>query len=253
MTTITTAQPETVGAAEFRVGRAFARTFAILKRHLLPFFALTAIATLPNLLGDLSGALRLQPGSVFGFKPLGYGIGVLSFLLTMAAQAVVLYGTFQDMRGRQFGTGETLRRGLARIMPVLGITICVGLAVGIAMAALIIPGLMLATALYVALPVCVVERLGVFASMGRSSRLTKSHRWRVFGILALTVLVDSIAKGLIHGIAEAPGWSIVGTLASFVWQTLAGAFEAILAVVVYHDLRVIKEGVDVEQIAAVFD
>ena len=40
---------------------------------------------------------------------------------------------------------------------------------------------------------------------------------------------------------------------SLVWSALWGAFYAILAVVTYHDLRVAKEGLDTDQIAAVFD
>jgi hypothetical protein len=43
---------------------------------------------------------------------------------------------------------------------------------------------------------------------------------------------------------------VLGTLA---WNGVWGAFYAIFGVVTYHDLRVAKEGVDVHQIAAVFD
>jgi hypothetical protein len=38
-----------------------------------------------------------------------------------------------------------------------------------------------------------------------------------------------------------------------VWNGFWGALYAIFAVVTYHDLRVAKEGVDTEQIAAVFE
>jgi hypothetical protein len=42
---------------------------------------------------------------------------------------------------------------------------------------------------------------------------------------------------------------IGGLLLNGVW----GAFNAIAVVVTYHDLRVAKEGTNIEQIAAVFD
>jgi hypothetical protein len=40
---------------------------------------------------------------------------------------------------------------------------------------------------------------------------------------------------------------------SLIWTAIWTAFFAILGVVAYHDLRVAKEGVDTEQIAAVFE
>jgi hypothetical protein len=42
---------------------------------------------------------------------------------------------------------------------------------------------------------------------------------------------------------------IGGAILNGVW----GAFNAIAVVVTYHDLRVAKEGANIEQIAAVFD
>jgi hypothetical protein len=248
MRTVTSAQLEIVGATELRVGAAFARTLAILQRHLLPFCLVTAIAQLPNLVRGLDGVFHTSLP-----KLLTSGNGFLSIFLTAAAQAAVLYGTFQDMRGRDFSIGDTLRPGLGRIMPVLGVNICVGLAIILGILLFLVPGLMLASAFYVALPVCVVERPGVFASMGRSSRLTKGHRWRVFGIFLVTTLATMMVSAVIRGITLAPGGSLVGVAADFIWLTVAGAFNAVIAVVVYHDLRVIKEGIDVDQIAAVFD
>jgi hypothetical protein len=38
-----------------------------------------------------------------------------------------------------------------------------------------------------------------------------------------------------------------------VWNGIWGAFYAICVVVTYHDLRAAKEGVGIDQIAAVFD
>jgi hypothetical protein len=38
-----------------------------------------------------------------------------------------------------------------------------------------------------------------------------------------------------------------------VWDALMGAYQSIVVAVAYHDLRVVKEGVDIEHIASVFD
>ena len=40
---------------------------------------------------------------------------------------------------------------------------------------------------------------------------------------------------------------------SLIWTAIGAAFSSVVIAVAYHDLRVAKEGVDIEQIAAVFD
>ena len=45
----------------------------------------------------------------------------------------------------------------------------------------------------------------------------------------------------------------LGQVVNLIWSAAWSAFYAIVIVVTYHDLRVAKEGVDTEQIAAVFE
>ncbi|MFC4988488.1 hypothetical protein [Saliphagus infecundisoli] len=61
-------------------------------------------------------------------------------------------------------------------------------AVGIGLAALVVPGLVVATLFAFTHPYIATDRLGVVEAMGRSYELTKGHRIRVFAILAVTVL-----------------------------------------------------------------
>ena len=45
----------------------------------------------------------------------------------------------------------------------------------------------------------------------------------------------------------------VNAVVLLVWGALFGAYSAIAVAVTYHDLRVAKEGIDIERITAVFD
>ena len=45
----------------------------------------------------------------------------------------------------------------------------------------------------------------------------------------------------------------VAQIASLIWSAIWTTFPAIPVVVTYHDLRVAKEGIDTDQIAAVFE
>jgi hypothetical protein len=229
---------------DFRVGRVLSRSFAILLRNLPQFVGLSAIAVLPNLILPMLEARR--SGFLLGVA------GILAFVLPFIVQAVILYGAFQVMRGQPFRVGVSLRMGLARFLPLLGTTICMTLAMGVAGLLLIVPGLIVATVLFVSVPACVVERLGPFKSMGRSVTLTKGHRWKIFGILLLFSIIGSIGVAVLVLLLSAVA-GVAALVGSLIWQAVLTAYYAVITVVTYHDLRVAKEGVDIERIAAVFE
>jgi FtsH-binding integral membrane protein len=241
--------PTLFATGDFRVGEILNRTFAVLSRNLLPFCVVTAIAYLPNLLlleGQNAGQ---DPGRVAGMVAIGV---VLSLVLAALSQAIVLFGAFEDMRGRPVDIIASLKVGLARFFPVVGVALLVGLFTALAAILLIFPAFIVMTMLFVAMPVCIVERLGPVKSLGRSSALTKGYRWRIFGLWLVVLLATGVGSGMLGGIGYATG-PIVGGLLKLVWGALAGAFNAIMVVVAYHDLRVVKEGVDTDRIASVFD
>jgi hypothetical protein len=99
--------------------------------------------------------------------------------------------------------------------------------------------------------------------MRRSAELTNGFRWKIFGI-GLLVLISGLVvvgaisffNGLLIGQLLGPK-GVMGDIAVLVSSlVLISAFLAFynsVVVVIYHDLRVVKEGVDTDQIAAVFD
>jgi hypothetical protein len=135
---------------------------------------------------------------------------------------------------------------------VIGVTLLGGFLTGLAFFALIFPAFMVMCMWYVATPACVVERLGPTKSLSRSSDLTRGNRWRVFGMICVVGIIGAIGTGMVEALAAGIG-PIAGSVAKVIWQGLLGAYDAILVVVTYHDLRVAKEGVDTDQIAAVFE
>ncbi len=247
MANISAAVPTTSG--EFRIGQVFSQTSAVLSRHFLMFFVVMIVAALPRVLLTQT-AVTGAGGEVYGKLFLGL---FLQIVLSTLAQAVLVYGAFQDMRGRPVSLVDCLRVALGRFFPIIGLAICMSIGLSIGFILLVVPGIILAVMWFVSTPACVVEQLGPLASMGRSSELTKGHRWKIFGMLLLVViigLVISIVIGALLGLTGSPVLVTLGTLA---WTGVWGAFYAIFGVVTYHDLRVAKEGVDVHQIASVFD
>ena len=264
-----------ITVSEFRVGEVLGRSIAILGRNLVPFGILALIFTWPLLFFSSPMAEDVASGTT---SPYGSGaagstdpftagevavIGgvvlaavVVAIVLYMLSTSTMVYGTFQDLRGRRIGVATCVRRGLATVFPVLGVALLYTLAVMLGSVALIVPGVMLYTAFWVAIPVAVVERPGVVASLKRSAALTKGHRWRIFGMIMVLALlngvVDSTLQMSSNGAAGTAAMA-VHAVVSYLATAFFIAFGAVTTAVAYHDLRLVKEGLGIDEIAAVFD
>jgi hypothetical protein len=232
----------------------------------LTFVPVTVIAGLPNLLMPQQEPGAIAPPEV-AFQNLGLSLVLFLLLVVLStvAQAVVLYGAFQVMRGQPINLVESAKIGLRRFFPIVGLAISLVVALMLATILLIVPGVILYLMWFVATPACVVEQLGPFASMGRSRELTRGHRWKILGMLLLlfipAIIVGAIIAAVVFSLVGVDGIvavsgvlsTTVAQVAGLVWNAIWTAFFAILVVVAYHDLRVAKEGIDTDQIAAVFE
>jgi hypothetical protein len=237
--------------APFRVGVVLSKTFSVLSSKLGPFLLLTFIPLIPVLAFSLLVQAGPQKGSLASSVAwLGALSGVLAFVLGTVAQATTLYGAFQLMGGQSFTIAQSLSVGFRRALPVFGTALLAGLGAFLAAILLIVPGMIVACMLYVAVPACVIEKLGAVASLNRSAALTKGCRWQIFGLLALVTIIGFIAQFILTRIG---GGMLLGKLLEFCWLIIATSFGAVLAGVVYHDLRVAKEGIDIDNLANVFD
>jgi hypothetical protein len=70
-------------------------------------------------------------------------------------------------------------------------------------------------------------------------------------VVVLSVIAI-VGSGMVEVVAAGVGTTI-GLVVKLIWNAFYGAYAAIVVVMIYHDLRVAKEGVDTDQIAAVFE
>ncbi len=249
-------------AGEFRVGQVFSRAWTVLSGNVTKFLPLTAILALPELFNLVTGkpsgtAAASAPPDLSLAALLAIGGSSIAFLiiwiiLNVVTEATVLYGSFQAMRNRPVEIAESFKKGLARLMPIIGLSLCLAVTIGFGAMLFLVPGLILLSMYFVALPACVVEGLGPFQSMGRSADLTRGHRWKIFGIWVVLWLVQVIVGAVLITILTV-GNNVVAVIGQAAWDTFMGAYQSIVVAVTYHDLRVTKEGVDIDHIASVFD
>jgi hypothetical protein len=276
---------------DFHVGSVFSKSISILFRHVVSFNIVSLLVMAPFLfLAGLMGlAMSVETDSgetlmqslmqshrlsaIITFGPLASLIWVIIFF--PMSFGFILHIAFQDMRGRPAKLSEGLKRGFARILPVIAVLfLCLmttltlsmiaaavanafavssgsPLFIVLAVLALAALGAMLGLRWFVALPVCVVERAGPFRSLGRSAALTAGHRWKILAILGLALLLDIMALSLPELLLAR--FPISRLISSAFIELLLWTYLMVLMVVAYHDLRIAREGVDIEGIASVFD
>jgi len=239
---------------EFQMGEVIVRTWNVLSRHFLTFVVLVGIAELIPLLLTLYEGYALPAWllSRESILVVTVGAGLLQFILTSFAQAIVVFAAFQDLRGRPVSAADSFRQGVSRVFPVVIASILVGLLVGIGSLLCLVPGLIAMAAMAVVLPACVVERLDPIQSMSRSSDLTTGHWWPIIGVGAawtiIVLVVESAIRAAMPGTASMPQ-----QLATWVWQVISASFSSVYAAILYHDLRAVREGIGIDEIASVFD
>jgi hypothetical protein len=231
-------------------GAVIGRSFSLWARH-LPSYAGVAV---------LIGAPVLVLVAVAGpFEPTSSAdrlTTLLGNLLGTIATGPITVGVLRGLRGERVRIAEMLRSGLARIGVVVFTSIGVGLLVLLGTLLLVVPGIVAAVGLWVAVPAAVVEReLGSTGALRRSWRLTEGTRLAIFlvalvmwltvlGGLSLAVAVASAAGGVL------PATAALGTeIVSMVLTSLLATSSA----VAYHDLRVAREGVATADLVKVFE
>jgi hypothetical protein len=230
---------------EFRIGYVLRRAWGVFSRHFLTFLLLVGTAEL----------LPRAPRFFVTIPPMGVLDFVLDALLLCTssfAHAIVIFAAFQDLRGRPVSASESLHYGIVRGLPALAASMMSFLLMFAGLFLCVAPGLIALAAWEVVVAACVVERLGPFKSMKRSAALTKGHRWPILAV-AVTIWILVIGPDEIIAAALPADPPAMRTLVSWAWQALLGSFGSVYGAILYHDLRAVKEGIGIAEIAAVFD
>ena len=239
----------------FGVGGVLGRTFRIWGRNVLPFAGVALLFHSPTILGAfVLGAPKIaQPGADLWQR---YLLSAVSSILSFAVAGALTYGVLGELRGRPARFGALLEFGVKNLWRSLLVSLLAGFFIVLGMVALLVPGVIFALMLSVAVPVAVTEpQHGVWGALTRSRELTRGHRLAlllvflvVYVVVAVPVIPLSTATVYVPALQGGLAYGAI-TLVSAVLGSLFSTCQA----VAYHDLRVAKEGVGTEALAAVFD
>jgi hypothetical protein len=262
--------------ATFQIGRVVTRTFSVIGENIVTFTLLTLLVTVPLMLATLSASqdtLSLLQGNGPGAG--GVATMGMTWLLSIVGmyflQAALVHGTVVSLNGRKASFGECLSTGLSNFFPLFLIALLEMLGLVMGFVLLLVPGLMLLMRWSVAVPARVVEHTGVVESFRRSAELTRGHRWSIFGLAIVLLLLHVVlnwvfgaysmsfrpgaGSQVIQNFTEALKANLnpVRLLTLMLSQTIYWVVGAAGVASLYYELRTVKEGIGPQALASVFD
>jgi hypothetical protein len=174
----------------------------------------------------------------------GQSFALLPVVLVVSTIAATLYqgmvvGLVRDIQDgrRDSSMRDLINSAWPVVLPLIGAGILSGIAIGVGLFLLLVPGLILLTIWAVLAPVIVVERSGVFAAFGRSRGLVRGNGWQVFGVIVVAFLIAAAASIILTLIAVSiANGPIVRIVFSAIASTLTAPITALVASVLYFRL-----------------
>lgn len=184
-------------------------------------------------------------------------LGLLTYLASQLATAAAFKVVGASYLGEEVDWRDSLRFALRRLRSLVWLSILTALGLALGFLACIVPGVYLYAAWAVAVPVLVLEDVRGRAALLRSRSLVEGRWWPVFGVIVLswllTTIVSTALSGALAGVVATSDSDVVVAFVNAIAQAgasvLTTPFAAAVATVLYFDLRVRKEGFDLELLA----
>ena len=232
---------------EYRVGDVLNKSLSVLLANFIPFMIITTAVNLPSIVFAIYTGQNPEESD----NPILF---LLQGFLRPIATGAITFGVFQQLRGKHSSMGECVSVGFSRLFPVMFVAIVTAIAIFLGILLLIVPGLILTCMLFVAVPSAVVEKNGVRGALARSRELTRGSRLNIFWVVLLLGLIEGGFSAIFNQGLPALGASReITLLMTFLFQFMISSWQSTAAAMSYYYLRSMKESVDVDEIAAVFD
>jgi len=227
----------------------------------VPIQVATVVIALATMNGHKVGSTFLTPESTSSGHGGDYVAGGTAIIALMILG--YLFGTVACYRlvadaylGRETSAAASLRFAGERLGATLwlGIVLVAGIVAGFF--AFILPGIWLAVTWSVAYPAMIVEGTGGLPALGRSTKLVQGRWWATCGRFVVAVVLVTVASAVVGSVLLAPfsdtstAALVVEAISNLVVSLFATPFLAAVAMLVYFDLRVRKEGWTGDGVAA---
>ena len=243
------------------VGEILDTALAVYRQHAFSLWRIVAVVlALP---AALSGVIAVAQHQIENSNDSGSDASLLA--LVLVTQLVALLATFlataaayrlvaDAYMGRPVDPAASLRFGLRRFASVLWVSLLAGLGIIVGFFLFIVPAVYLAVCWSIAVPVLLGENLRGRRALSRSRALVRGRWWSCFGVLIATVLLavivslafELVITAIVGDSNNEPLLFFTGAITALITDTLVLPFQVAVTTVLYIDLRVRKEGFDVQ-------
>ena len=221
------------------------------------FLPLVIISLVSRLVPTVVGVYLSSAG---GFLD-NWGLGIAQLLLSVVLNALGVAATTFVVSGAYLGNEvraeKALRSAWRLIGPLILLSLMTSLVIGVGLVLLVVPGVIFIAGLAVSTVAMVLEQpISATGAMSRSWELSRGFRGKALLTLIVTTLllvIPTMIAGVLAGLAGL----LLGTQPALVAEALVGVlqifvypFMYVALTVLYYDLRVRKEGFDLELMAS---
>jgi hypothetical protein len=260
------------------LGELLDRTFTLYRGHFLLFLGISAIPQVFVLVLQLAQTLVAPARNIFSFPnpnvpaqmpqfsvagivsavAFFFAVMIVSVIAYLLSQGATVIAVSDLYLGRTTTFGGAFRRVRGKLAIIFGVVVLTFLAVFAGCILLIIPGIYIALRLAVGVQAAVLEDVGPGDALSRSFALTKDNAGRVFLIFLLYAflsygLIALLGVPFIFGTFLAKNnpdlvrmFAMLTQVGSFIASSLVMPFGTIAMSLFYYDMRVRKEGFDLQ-------
>ena len=215
------------------VARVFERIFEIYRDQFTLLIPAALLVFVP--VAVISGVIYAGDVGILG----ALIVAAIGTIATYWFQGMVVEAARDILDGRRDHTvGSLVQAAVPVIGPLVVAGILAGIAIGLGLLLLIVPGLFLLTIWAVLAPVIVIERKDALSSFGRSRELVRGHGWQVFSVIVVLFLLQFLVTAVIQSLANSVADSVVGfSLADLIVRLLVAPLSALAAAVLFFELK----------------
>lgn len=250
----------------FSTGRVFSRAFGTIVANPLAAMGIAFLfSALPSEICEYASGRLFPATSASGAMGVAQAFALIVSGVIFAATANGAFVRLAVARdgGRRPSFSEALQATMRSLLPLIALSLIIGLGTIIGFILLIVPGIFLTLMWAVASAVLVDTQCGTFAALGRSRALTEGAWGSIFGIgILVGVAVAAFAyftldlagdfigdAGNTVGLAQP---SLLYMLAELLITTIVTAVSAAVYTSIYVELRNWKDGTPQDALAEIF-
>jgi hypothetical protein len=184
--------------------------------------------------------------------------GILSLLGHRLYQGALIKSVSEFYLGNDISVRQVYHAILPKFVKLIGAGLLIALVVYAGFILLVVPGVIFGLWFSLTIPVIIAENLPVTAAMSRSKELVKGNLGKVFGVGLLALVISfainipfSYGGQILSMIITNNGLvsALIANTFGSIGQLLSIPISASVYILLYYDLRIRKEGFDLEMLA----